>query len=84
MHITNAFRISDARKCFVKIATDMKRELADKDLRCATCGDGFVFSAGEQELFRLRGISHQPEHCPNCTRGRRVPIAANAASRGAV
>jgi hypothetical protein len=45
-----------------------EREVADKDLRCATCGDGFVFSAGEQELFRLRGISQQPERCPNCTR----------------
>jgi hypothetical protein len=63
---------------FVSIATTMNRELADKDLRCATCGDGFVYSAGEQELFRLRGISHEPEHCPNCTRGRRVPISSNA------
>jgi hypothetical protein len=44
------------------------RELADKDMRCVTCGDGFVFSAGEQELFRLRGITDQPEHCPSCTR----------------
>ena len=44
------------------------RELADKDLRCATCGDGFVFSAGEQELYRLRGLTRQPEHCPNCAR----------------
>jgi len=46
----------------------VSRELADKDLRCATCGDGFVFSAGEQELYRLRGISAQPNHCPNCKR----------------
>ena len=44
------------------------REVADKDLRCATCGDGFVFSAGEQELYRLRGLTRQPEHCPNCAR----------------
>jgi hypothetical protein len=46
------------------------REFADKDLRCALCGDGFVLSAGEQELFRLRGITSQPEHCPHCARGR--------------
>jgi hypothetical protein len=51
-----------------------QRELADKDLRCATCGDGFVFSAGEQELFRLRGIAQQPERCPDCKRrGGAVP-----------
>jgi hypothetical protein len=46
------------------------QELADKDLNCATCGDGFVFSAGEQELFQLRGVIQQPEHCPSCVRGR--------------
>jgi hypothetical protein len=54
------------------------REVADKDLRCATCGDGFVFSAGEQELYRLRGISHQPEHCPNCSRGRGLQPARSS------
>ena len=48
------------------------RELADKDLQCAACGDGFVFSAGEQELYRLRGVSQQPEHCPSCARKRGV------------
>ncbi|HLZ28809.1 MAG TPA: zinc-ribbon domain containing protein [Chloroflexota bacterium] len=46
-----------------------KRESADQQLRCAACGDGFVFTAGEQELYRLRGITAQPDHCPNCARG---------------
>jgi hypothetical protein len=46
------------------------RELADQELNCAVCGDGFVFSAGEQELYRLRGVPAQPQHCPNCARGR--------------
>jgi len=43
---------------------------ADKVLRCLLCGDGFVFSAGEQELFRLRGITSEPVQCPSCARGR--------------
>jgi ribosomal protein S27AE len=46
------------------------REVPDKTLLCAACGDGFVFSAGEQELFRLRGITTQPARCPSCARGR--------------
>jgi hypothetical protein len=54
------------------------RECADKDLRCASCGDGFVFSAGEQELYRLRGITQPPERCPSCARGRQL---ANASGR---
>ncbi len=44
------------------------QEIADRHLRCAVCGDGFVDSAGEQELRRLRGIDGQPDHCPQCVR----------------
>ena len=47
-----------------------ERERIDKNLRCASCGGGFVFSCGEQELFRLRGITAEPAQCPNCARGR--------------
>jgi ribosomal protein S27AE len=47
-----------------------KQPRVDKDLRCGTCGDRFVFSTGEQELFRLRGITIEPAQCPNCARGR--------------
>lgn len=42
--------------------------LSDAHLVCATCGGGFVFSAGEQELYRIRGVSQQPDRCPPCTR----------------
>ncbi len=65
------------------IAADMTdREFADKDLRCDACGDGFVLSAGEQELFRLRGITAQPERCPTCVRGRtRTVTRTNSAER---
>ena len=45
------------------------REFTDGPCSCTACGDGFVFSAGEQELHRLRGIDAQPEHCPSCVRG---------------
>jgi Probable zinc-ribbon domain len=38
----------------------------DIELRCACCGDRFVYSAGEQELLALRGVSRQPRACPTC------------------
>ena len=44
------------------------RPLSDKRLTCAACGDGFVFTAGEQELYELRGVAQQPQRCPACTR----------------
>ena len=56
------------------------RVIDDKALRCSSCGDGFVFSSGEQELFRLRGITTEPTQCPSCARGR--VLAAPARGRG--
>jgi len=50
--------------------------IADIHLACVTCAQGFVFSAGEQELQQLRGIRRTPEHCPACTkRALRGPAA---------
>jgi hypothetical protein len=42
--------------------------LIDRLLNCHLCGENFVFSAGEQELQRLRGIDREPTRCPVCRR----------------
>ena len=55
-------------------------DFTDLNLRCTSCGDGFVLSAGEQELFRLRGISRQPQQCPTCARGRTTSTPTRTAS----
>jgi putative zinc ribbon protein len=39
---------------------------ADIQLRCACCGDSFVYSAGEQELHAVRGVAREPRVCPSC------------------
>lgn len=39
---------------------------SDVELRCACCGDAFVYSAGEQELHAVRGVARQPRECPSC------------------
>ena len=38
----------------------------DKDLCCAACANSFVFTRGEQEFFRSRGLENEPKKCPNC------------------
>ncbi len=43
---------------------------ADKTLTCRECGAEFVFTAGEQEFFAMRGLMNEPSRCPAC-RGRR-------------
>ncbi|MBV9169623.1 MAG: zinc-ribbon domain containing protein [Chloroflexi bacterium] len=40
----------------------------DVHLRCACCGESFVYSAGEQELHALRGVVREPRACPGCRR----------------
>ena len=54
---------------------------ADTTLTCRDCGQRFIFTSGEQELFRLRGITSAPTQCPNCARGRVLashnPVSTN-------
>jgi ribosomal protein S27AE len=57
------------------------RIVSDKALRCASCGDGFVFTSGEQELFRLRGITDEPAQCPSCAHGRVLATPARTKDR---
>jgi|SRR5581483_10187467 len=51
--------------------------LDDKVLLCADCGGEFVFTAGEQEFFRIKQFKNDPKRCPECkvkraTRGFKV------------
>ncbi len=38
----------------------------DKSLRCRECGQEFVFTAGEQEFYQLKGLLNEPARCPEC------------------
>jgi hypothetical protein len=42
--------------------------LSDQTLECRLCGESFVFSAGEQELQRVRGVDRVPTRCSACRR----------------
>jgi Probable zinc-ribbon domain len=41
-------------------------DLVDLELVCRLCKQTFVFSAGEQELQRLRGFQQAPTRCSVC------------------
>jgi hypothetical protein len=42
---------------------------SDIELACSDCGDQFVYSAGEQELNAVRGVTASvPRECPACRR----------------
>ncbi len=40
-------------------------------LRCADCGQDFVFTAGEQAFYSDKGLLNEPRRCPDCRTRRR-------------
>jgi CxxC-x17-CxxC domain-containing protein len=58
---------------------------ADKILRCRECGTDFIFTAGEQEFYAMKGLLNEPGRCPGCRAQRRVqrePAGASGYSAG--
>jgi CxxC-x17-CxxC domain-containing protein len=41
-------------------------EFHDKVLKCADCGQEFVFTAGEQMFFADKGFKNEPKRCKDC------------------
>src|SRR5262249_39168252 len=44
----------------------------DKTLTCRDCGRQFVFSSGEQQFYKSRGLTNEPGRCPECRRARKA------------
>ncbi|WP_245860518.1 zinc-ribbon domain-containing protein [Candidatus Chloroploca asiatica] len=43
------------------------------DLICRSCGEQFIFTAGEQEFYADKGFLHEPTRCPRCRSRRDGP-----------
>jgi CxxC-x17-CxxC domain-containing protein len=41
-------------------------DLQDRTLRCASCDEEFVWTAGEQAFYAEHQLSHEPRHCRAC------------------
>ncbi len=46
----------------------MSTPIIDQTLSCRLCQESFVFTAGEQELQRMRGFERAPTRCSPCQR----------------
>jgi len=55
----------------------------DKLIRCVSCGEEFVFTAGEQEFYKNRGLAHEPTRCKSCREARKTTRGGNGHSTGA-
>ncbi len=38
----------------------------DMSLVCRSCGETFIFTAGEQEFYADKGFLNEPTRCPKC------------------
>ncbi len=50
----------------------------EKTLSCSDCGQNFVFTVEEQELFKSKGYTNEPKRCPACRQARKAAQAAKA------
>ena len=53
----------------------------DRELRCVSCGQAFVWTAGEQVYFADKHLPNEPRHCRACSRSRRGTALVVAAPR---
>ncbi|MCL2847961.1 MAG: zinc-ribbon domain-containing protein [Firmicutes bacterium] len=40
--------------------------MEDKTLVCRACSQEFVFTAGEQEFYQMKGFENEPKDCKDC------------------
>lgn len=53
-------------------------DFGDKTLVCRDCAETFLFTAGEQEFFREKGLLQEPRRCPQCRSQRKEEAMATA------
>jgi CspA family cold shock protein len=54
----------------------------DQRLKCASCGEEFLFTAGEQAFYRERGLTHAPTRCKRCRDQRKAQRPDGARAEG--
>ncbi len=44
----------------------------DRHIACVDCGEDFVFTAGEQDFYRQKGLTNAPTRCKRCRDSRKA------------
>ncbi|MDH3495056.1 MAG: zinc-ribbon domain containing protein [Acidobacteriota bacterium] len=59
-------------------------EFADLTIECIDCETDFVWTIGEQEFFRDKGLKHAPKRCRGCKKAKteRIAEGSRAAREG--
>lgn len=46
--------------------------MEDIKIVCSDCGKEFLFTVGEQEYYKQKGLLNQPKRCPECRRAKKA------------
>lgn len=46
--------------------------MPDKTIICKDCSQEFIFSEGEQEFYREKGLQNEPQRCPDCRKAKKA------------
>lgn len=49
-------------------------EFSDKSIECTDCASAFIWSVGEQEFFRDKGLKNPPKRCKPCKKAKNERI----------
>lgn len=56
-------------------------EYEDRQLTCGDCGEGYVWSAADQEFYKARGFE-QPKRCKPCREAKKQERERGGQDRG--
>lgn len=49
-------------------------EFKDETIVCKDCGKEFVFTVGEQEFFKEKGLENKPVRCKECRQAKKARL----------
>lgn len=56
-------------------------EYEDQQMRCTDCGEGYVWSASEQEFYKTKGYE-PPKRCKPCRQAKKAQRNESGSQRG--
>ncbi len=60
-----------------------EEDFNDIEIVCVDCGDKFIWSKGEQEFFRDKGLKNPPKRCKSCKKAKTEKIQMILAAQSA-
>src|SRR3569832_1861738 len=56
-------------------------EYQDRLIQCVDCTENFIWTAGEQVFFHVKGLKNEPKRCKPCKQAKNERLAAIAAAQ---